>query len=114
MFHEKRIENDIERNHLPIRHEIANLPANAAAIGDHSHAIGNDLLLPFKIAGQVDTSFVRLSEVVRWRCHDQLDRAVRHGLKKILTITLKNHGALVTLKGRSYVSAYPIHAVPLH
>lgn len=74
---ERGIECDIERNHLSFVNIVADLPTYASLWVKDADALFDNPVLPSKILVEITLSFIRLAEVVGWRCHNQADAVIR-------------------------------------
>jgi len=67
---EERVEKDVEREDLTAGDVVSHLPADAAVVGEHPDAFGNDVRLLGQVGVERPASLVRLAEVVRRRGDD--------------------------------------------
>ena len=93
-----RIQQRIKRDDRPIVHIIANLPANAAAIAQDAHALGNHLPLLSKIVMEVKTAFVFFSQIVRRGGDDQLDGSGGNLPQHLPAVAFIDNGLAVRFK----------------
>src|ERR1035441_7267086 len=89
----------IQRNDHPIIHVVSYFPANASCWFQGPRALVDDLLLLSNVVIQINSLFVLLAQIVRWRSNHQLERGVRDGFEERKAIPGKHHGAFLRVEG---------------
>jgi len=88
---EERVEEDIEREDLASGDVVSHLPADAAVVGEHPDAFGNDVRLLGQVGIERPPSLVRLAEVVGRRGDDQARGARGKRVQQVEAVASVEH-----------------------
>ena len=77
MITEDGIQKRIDRYDLSIYDIVSNLPANLTFLVQKPDTLGNYLLLQSKVVVKWSFAFIFLTQIVRWRRDNQLERIIR-------------------------------------